>query len=97
MRPAAIAAPEPPAGHGKVRKPRRSDAAAGVSEKEILTGKDVQQFLGISRTTLWKLRKKQGFPYSKVGREYRYLKSEVIAWLHDSKYRESQTMLDLRK
>ena len=94
----AIAAPPGKAGGKEKPSGRsRSSPVAGTLEKDILTGKEVQDLLGISRTTLWKLRKKQGFPYSKVGREYRYLKSDVIAWLQDSKYRESQMILDLRK
>ena len=95
----AVASPPGNAGR-KEKSPERSGsspATGGGTEKEILTGKEVQSLLGISRTTLWKLRKKQDFPHSKVGREYRYLKSDVIAWLQDSKYRESQMILDLRK
>ena len=62
-------------------------------EKEILTGKEVQQLLDISRTTLWKLRKERGFPSTRVGRGYRYLRSEVMAWLKELRYHEGQLPL----
>jgi excisionase family DNA binding protein len=57
-----------------------------LRDKEILNESELMEFLGVSRTTLWKLRRERDLPYGKVGREYRYLKTDIIRWLKDSKY-----------
>jgi excisionase family DNA binding protein len=62
---------------------------------ELLTEAELQSMLGISRTTLWRLRKSAGLPFGKVGREYRYRKSEILHWMKDNKYRSTQLTLDL--
>ncbi len=62
-----------------------------LKDKEILNESDLMEFLGVSRTTLWKLRKESNLPYAKVGREYRYLKTDIISWLKESKYQPSAT------
>ncbi len=60
--------------------------------KEILTEQELQELLGVSRTTLWKLRK-NGLPYVRIGREYRYFKSEVIEWLKEGRFKQTQPRL----
>ena len=57
-----------------------------LKDKEILNESDLMEFLGVSRTTLWKLRRERNLPYGRVGREYRYLKTDIIRWLKESKY-----------
>jgi excisionase family DNA binding protein len=57
-----------------------------LKDKEIFNEAELMEFLGVSRTTLWKLRRDRNLPYGKVGREYRYLKSDIILWLKESKY-----------
>ncbi len=68
-------------------------------DKEILKESELMEFLGVSRTTLWKLRRDRDLPYAKVGREYRYLKSDIIDWLKESKYQAGsrQTRFDFSK
>jgi excisionase family DNA binding protein len=39
------------------------------------------EFLSLSRTKIWELTKKEGLPGTKVGGDYRYVRSEVLAWL----------------
>jgi excisionase family DNA binding protein len=39
------------------------------------------EFLSLSRTKIWELTKKEGLPATKVGGDYRYVRSEVLAWL----------------
>ena len=65
-----------------------------LSVDELLTDADLQEFLGISRTTLWRLRKGAGLPFGKVGRAYRYRKSDVLRWV--STQPELSTQLFLR-
>lgn len=38
--------------------------------RDLLTDAELQELLGVSRATLWRLRKADGIPYSKVGRQY---------------------------
>ncbi|MEW6419078.1 MAG: helix-turn-helix domain-containing protein [Nitrospirota bacterium] len=64
-----------------------------INNKEILTEQELQKLLGVSRTTLWKLRKNGHLPYTKIGREYRYLKSEIIEWLKESRFKQTQPRL----
>ncbi|MBN2190704.1 MAG: helix-turn-helix domain-containing protein [Candidatus Aureabacteria bacterium] len=54
-------------------------------EKELMTEKEVRELLRVSRTTLWKLRKNEKFPFSKVGRQYRYSGKEILEWMKDKK------------
>lgn len=65
-------------------------ATESNNKKEILTDTDLQELLGVSRTTLWRLRKEQKLPYARVGRKYRYIKEDVIKWLRQSSHGKSQ-------
>jgi len=64
---------------------------------EILTDADVRVLLGVSRTTLWRLRQHGNLPFGRVGREYRYRKSEVLGWLKDHKNTSVQLPLQLKR
>ncbi len=68
-----------------------------IRDKELLNEHELQEFLGVSRTTLWKLRKDSSLPYAKVGREYRYLKTEIIEWLKNSGAKRSQLSLNFNR
>jgi excisionase family DNA binding protein len=70
-----------------------------LRDKEILNESELMVFLGVSRTTLWKLRRERNLPYGRVGREYRYLKTDIISWLKESKYQvgTEQTRFDFSK
>lgn len=60
---------------------------------ELLTDSGLREFLGVSRTTLWRLRKDGGLPFGRVGREYRYRKSEILEWIKDNRHRGIQGRL----
>ena len=53
------------------------------STDEILTIKEASQFLKIGKTTLYKLARNGEIPARKVGREWRFVKSELIKWLKE--------------
>ena len=63
------------------------------SSKEVLTGRELMHLLNISRTTLWKLRKEENLPYTKVGKKYLYLRSEIITWLKTQRGKKKKQML----
>jgi excisionase family DNA binding protein len=67
-----------------------------LDSDELLTQEDLQNLLGVSRTTVWRLRRESGLPFGRVGRQYRYRKSEVLHWLRDARYRDPQLRLGLR-
>lgn len=71
----------------------RSDLAID----EILTDAEVRKMLGVSRTTLWRMRQHANLPFGRVGREYRYRKSEILEWLKDHERATAQLSLQLRK
>jgi excisionase family DNA binding protein len=55
-----------------------------TAHDELLTDGEVQVLLGISRTTLWRLRRSAGMPYGRVGRKCRYVRSDIIEWVRES-------------
>jgi predicted DNA-binding transcriptional regulator AlpA len=48
--------------------------------KKLLTEKELQEKLSLSRSTLVRLRKK-GLPYKKIDRSIRYDEKEVMQWI----------------
>lgn len=52
-----------------------------VIEDTLLTDRELSDLLGVSRTTLWRLRQRGELPFGKVGRGFRYRKSEILAWV----------------
>jgi excisionase family DNA binding protein len=68
-----------------------------LSVDALLTDREVGELLGVSRTTLWRLRRQGGLPFGKVGREFRYRKSEVLNWVKDGKIAGVQLPLQLKK
>jgi len=79
----------------KVTNAMDQTASHPPAAKEILTGLEVESLLHVSRTTLWKLREEGRLPYTKVGRKYLYLRSEVLAWLKDQRGGEVQLTMPL--
>jgi excisionase family DNA binding protein len=61
-----------------------------LEDDALLTDLELRELLGVSRTTLWRLRNRAGLPYGKVGREFRYRKSEVLRWVKDNKAKAAQ-------
>ena len=51
------------------------------SASELLTTRDLMEYLQISRTKVWELVNKQGLPAFKLGGDYRYRRSEIDSWM----------------
>ena len=69
---------------------RKAAAAAAQPEKpkrtihwddELMTTRQLMEFLSLSRTKIWELVNKEQLPAFKIGGDYRYRRSEVIEWL----------------
>ena len=57
-------------------------AAQGkIEDDEILTAAQVSEFLKLHPRTIYKLAKKHILPERRVGRQWRFLRSEVITFL----------------
>lgn len=52
-------------------------------DDDLLTEKEAQDLLKVSRTTLWRLRKTGGLPHHRVGGEVRYRRAALEQWLDD--------------
>lgn len=53
--------------------------------EEVMTLKDVESLLQISRSKAYEVVKLENFPAYKVGSEFRVLKSELIEWIKNQK------------
>lgn len=62
---------------------------------DVLTEKELQSFLKVSRTTMWRLRRDLGLPYVRVGGQYRYRVEDVDQWLSETRFRTLQLRLPL--
>jgi excisionase family DNA binding protein len=50
-------------------------------DEVVLTLEQVAEFLQVSETTVYQLTRSGELPARKVGREWRYLKSDLVVWL----------------
>ncbi len=54
-------------------------------EKEIMSVKQLAQFLGIDPAIIYSKCGRNEIPYFKLGRQYRFKKSEIEKWMKESK------------
>lgn len=61
----------------------REDARPGgpLGTAEVLTGREAATLLRVSMKTLLRLAREGLLPGRKVGREWRFVRSELLAWL----------------
>lgn len=50
-------------------------------DDELMTTRQLMEFLGLSRTKIWELVNKEQLPAFKIGGDYRYRRSEVLEWM----------------
>ncbi|MHC4875708.1 MAG: helix-turn-helix domain-containing protein [Planctomycetota bacterium] len=50
-------------------------------DDELMTTRQLMEFLSLSRTKIWELVNKEQLPAFKIGGDYRYRRSEVLDWL----------------
>lgn len=51
------------------------------NEVEVLTPPEAARLLRVSRKTLYRMSLRGDLPHRQVGRQLRYLKSDLVAWL----------------
>ena len=74
---AAVAEAEGADAPAQAEKPRRTIHW----DDELMTTRQLMEFLSLSRTKIWELVNKEQLPAFKIGGDYRYRRSEVIEWL----------------
>ena len=62
---------------------RRVDRSMEKTE-DILTIDQTGKFLKVGKSTLYKMARTGKTPASKVGREWRFVKSDIIRWIKQS-------------
>jgi excisionase family DNA binding protein len=58
-------------------------------DDQLMTTRELMEFLSISRTKVWDLTKTQEMPALKLGGDYRYRRSEILEWME--RYRVSRS------
>ena len=48
---------------------------------EVMDINGLADFLGMSRTKVYNMAQNEKIPLAKIGRKYRFVKSEIIEWL----------------
>lgn len=51
------------------------------SDETLMTTVEVMRFLNLSRTKVWMMIQNEGLPAFKFGGDYRFRKSELVAWM----------------
>lgn len=69
----------------KNNNPEPGDAASTnadlPSDETLMTTVEVMRFLNLSRTKVWMMIQNEGLPAFKFGGDYRFRKSELVAWM----------------
>lgn len=59
----------------------RAQRGAAAADDEVLTRSQAAKLLRVCSESVTKLVRDEGLPCKRVGKEYRFLRSEVVAWL----------------
>ena len=54
-----------------------------INNNKIMNIKELANYLGIGRTTIYNLIKKKKIPASKIGKQYRFSRDVIDSWLKD--------------
>ena len=71
-----------------IREERVQDAAL-PSGPDVMTRADVAKLMQVHANVIGRYIRELGFPAHKIGGEWRFLRSEVLAWIADQKEKES--------
>lgn len=53
---------------------------------ELMTTKELMDYLDMSRTKVWELVHKKGLPAFRIGGDYRYRRHEVDKWIEGQRF-----------
>jgi excisionase family DNA binding protein len=65
-----------------------------VVKPKLLTTAEASEFLGVSAGTLavWRCVARYPLPFCKIGRNVRYLESDLIAWMESRKVHQAEVV-----
>ncbi|MFB0528106.1 MAG: helix-turn-helix domain-containing protein [bacterium] len=52
--------------------------------KDIMSTKELSQYIGLSKSKIYQLIRQKKIPASKIGRQYKFSKEMIDAWLKES-------------
>ena len=64
-----------------------------LASDDLITDEEVRRLLGVSRTTLWRLRREGRLPCGRAGRKYVYWKSEILDWVREGRGSQSSSVV----
>ena len=68
-----------------------------MDTKQIMDIKDLAEYMGLSRSKIYQLIKEKKIPASKIGRQYKFSKDLIDAWLRENVITSRMDQLDLFK
>ena len=54
-----------------------------MKDKEVLNSEDAAEFLGLTAFTIREYAKKGMIPAKKIGKQWRFYKPDLVAWLRE--------------
>lgn len=66
-------------------------------QKEVMDVKELVKYLGIGKSKIYQLIKQKKIPASRIGRQYRFSKSVIDAWLKESLITKEELQYSLDK
>ncbi|PCJ15845.1 MAG: hypothetical protein COB02_17650 [Candidatus Cloacimonadota bacterium] len=64
------------------------------SNIELLTTKELMDWLKVKRNTIYQLRKDENLPTIKLGRTIRFDKNAIVTWLQERQVSGEEALLD---
>jgi len=73
----------------KTNEHNHQQKEAVPADETLMTTSELMTFLNLSRTKIWSMIQNEGLPAFKFGGDYRFRKSEIMAWME--RYRISSS------
>lgn len=73
------------------RKPKSRWQKTLKMDKEILDIEGAADILGVSKTTIYKLAREGTMPATRVGREWRFSRSNLVDWIKNGSEADDHT------
>ena len=68
-----------------LRAPKRNDPTQSAPVNEILNMKQAADYLGLAKTTIYKMASSRSIPHSKIGRKIVFRRNELDDWINQRK------------
>lgn len=68
----------------------KDQSAPTPPDETLMTTTELMAFLNLSRTKIWTMIQNEGLPAFKFGGDYRFRKSEILAWMEQYRIRNEE-------